>query len=186
MAPKTAPVSFKENTRLGAIALIACVLISIFVLGPVKLSGARREAADVFRNGVEEGIKVSVYTDLVAMAENANRLANFASEQLGENNSDVQTLKESAKRILDAKDEQTMLAAYSDIALASDNVYTRLTGSAKDDAKGAYVNIDNYVSTIKRDSYFACADEFNRQRNGFPAIILAGLFGIDEMPTLGK
>ena len=186
MAQKNAPVSFKENTRLGALALIVCVLVSIFVLGPVKLSGARREAVSVFRNGTEEGITVSVYTDLVAMAENANRLANFASEQLGEDNTDIKILKESAKKILDAKDEKTMLAAYSNIALASDNVYTRLTGSVKDDAKGAYVNIDNYVSTIKRDSYFACADEFNHKRNGFPAIILAGLFGIDEMPTLGK
>ncbi len=186
MAQKNAPVSFKENMRLGSIALIACVLVSIFVLGPVKLSGARREAVDVFRNGTEEGITVSVYTDLVAMAENANRLANFASEQLGQDNADIKTLKESAKKILDAEDEKTMLTAYSDITLAADNVYTRLTGTVKDDAKSAYVNIDNYVSTIKRDSYFACADDFNHQRNGFPAIILAGLFGIDEMPTLGK
>ena len=186
MAKNTVPVSFKENTKLGLIALIVCILVSIFVLGPVKLSGARREAANVFRNGVEKGITVSVYTDLVAMAENANRLANFAAGQLGEDNRDVISLKESAKKILDAKDEKTMLTAYADIALASDNVYTRLTGSAKDDAKGAYVNIDNYVSTIKRDSYFAYADDFNHKRSGFPAIILAGLFGIDEMPTLGK
>lgn len=186
MPRNTAPVSFKENTRLGVIVLVACVLISILVLAPAKLSGARNEAKDVFRNGTEKGITVSVYTDLVAMAENANRLANFASAQLGEDNADIKTLKESAKKILDAKDEKTMLTAYSDIALASDNVYTRLTGSVKDDAKGAYVNIDNYISTIKRDSYFTYADKFNGSRNSFPANILAGLFGIDEMPTLGK
>ncbi len=186
MSSKNASVSWKENTRLGAIVLAACVLIAVFVLAPVKLSGARNEAKDVFRNGTEKGITVSVYTDLVAMAENANRLANFASAQLGEDNKDVSTLKDSAKKILEAKNEKTMLQAYSDIALASDNVYTRLTGSAKDDAKAAYVNIDNYVSTIKRDSYFSYADKFNRSRNSFPAIILAGLFGIDEMPTLGK
>lgn len=186
MPRTTNPASFKENTRLGMIVLVACILISVFVLAPVKLSGARHEAQDVFRNGTEKGITVSVYTDLVAMAENANRLANFASAQLGENNTDIQTLKDSAKMILDAKDEKTMLEAYSDIALAADNVYARLTGSVKDDAKGAYVNIDNYVSTIKRDSYFSYADKFNRSRKSFPAIILAGLFGIDEMPTLGK
>lgn len=186
MSRQKTDVSFKENTRLGVIVLIVCVLVSIFVLGPVKLSGARREAEKVFRNGTEEGITVSVYTDLVAMAENANRLANFAQDQLGEDNQDILTLKESAKNIFDAKDEKTMLAAYSAIALASDNVYTRLTGSAKDDAKGAYVNIDNYVSTIKRDSYFSYADDFKHKRNAFPAVILASLFGIDEMPTLGK
>ena len=186
MSSKKANVSWKENTRLGMIALIACVLVGVFVLAPMKLSGARNEARDVFRNGTEKGITVSVYTDLIAMAENANRLANFASAQLGEDNADIVVLKDGAKKILDAKDEKTMLKAYSDIALASDNVYTRLTGSVKDDAKGAYVNIDNYVSTIKRDSYFAYADDFNHKRNGFPAIILAGLFGIDEMPTLGN
>lgn len=186
MPRNTAPASFKENTRLGMIVLAACILISVLVLAPVKLSGARNEAEDIFRNGTEKGITVSVYTDLIAMAENANRLANFASEQLGENNSDIQTLKDSAKKIFDAKNEKTMLEAYSGIALAADNVYTRLTGSAKEDAKGAYVNIDNYVSTIKRDSYFTYAEKFNRSRNSFPAIILAGLFGIDEMPILGK
>ena len=186
MSSKKSNVSWKENTRLGMIALIACVLISVFVLAPVKLSGARNEAKDVFRNGTEKGITVSVYTDLIAMAENANRLANFAAAQLGEDNADIVVLKDSAKKIFDAKDEKTMLQAYSDIALASDNVYTRLTGSVKDDAKGAYVNIDNYVSTIKRDSYFTYAEKFNGNRNSFPAIILAGLFGIDEMPTLGK
>lgn len=186
MPRTTNPASFKENTRLGMIVLVACILIAVFVLAPVKLSGARNKAEDVFRNGTEEGITVSVYTDLIAMAENANRLANFASAQLGEDNQDIVTLKESAKRILDAKDEKTMLKAYSDIALAADNVYTRLTGSAKEDAKGAYVNIDNFVSTIKRDSYFTYAENFNRSRKSFPAIILAGLFGIEEMPTLGK
>lgn len=186
MSSKNEKVSWKENTRLGVSAFVACVLVSVFVLAPVKLSGVRNEAADVFRNGTEKGITVSVYTDLIAMAENANRLANFAVAQLGENNQDVLTLKNSAKMILDSKDEKTMLNAYSDIALAADNVYSRLTGSAKDDAKGAYVNIDNYVSTIKRDSYFAYADKFNKGRSSFPASLLAGLFGIDEMPTLEK
>lgn len=186
MGSKNASISWKENTRLGLIVLIACVLVSIFVLAPVKLSGARGDVVDVFKNGTQKGITVSVYTDLIAMAENANRLANFAAAQLGEENGDILTLKESAKKIFDAKDEKEMLTAYSDIALASDNVYTRLTGSVKDDAKGAYVNIDNYVSTIKRDSYFASAEDFNRKRNAFPANILAGLFGIDEMPTLGR
>ena len=186
MPRTTTPKSFKENTRLGMIVLVACVLVSVLVLAPVKLSGARSKAEEVFRNGTEKGITVSVYTDLIAMAENANRLANFASEQLGESNGDIQTLKDSAKKIFDAKDEKTMLNAYSDIELAADNVYTRLTGSVQENAKGAYVNIDNYVSTIKRDSYFTYAEAFNRSRNSFPAIILAGLFGIDEMPTLGK
>lgn len=167
-------------------ALVACVLISVMVIAPMKLSGARNEAMDVFRNGTEKGITVSVYTDLVSMAENANRLANFAAAQLGEDNADIAALKEGARKILEAKDEKAMLEAYSDIALASDNVYTKLTGSAKDDAKGAYVNIGNYVSTIKRDSYFTYAEKFNNSRNSFPAVILAGLFGIDEMPTMGK
>ena len=44
MSRQKTDVSFKENTRLGVIVLIVCVLVSIFVLGPVKLSGARREA----------------------------------------------------------------------------------------------------------------------------------------------
>lgn len=186
MARNTAPVPFKENVKLGKIALVACVLIGVFVLAPVKLSGARKEATNVFRNGTEKGITVSVYTDLVAMAENANRLANFAQAQLGEEDADIVVLKEGAKRILDAKDEEVMLSAYSEIALASDNVYSRLTGSVKDDAKGAYVNIDNYVSTIKRDRYFAEAHEFNQDRASFPAIALAKLYGIDALPTLGK
>ena len=181
---------FIENTRLAKIVLIACIVLSIAVVVPVKLSGVRKDALDVFRNGTEKGIVVSVYTDLVAAAESANRLSNIASAYLGENHSDVRKLKESAEKILSTSDADKMLSAFSGLSLTAENVSSALDGKLTEkeerEVRSLFANIDSYSSTIKRDKYFTLANDFNGKRGAFPAVIFAGLFGIDKLPTGGK
>lgn len=180
----------KENLRLAKIVLIACIAFSIVVIGPMKLSGVRKDAMDVFRNGTEKGIVVSVYTDLVAAAESANRLSNIASSYLGENHSDVRRLKESAEKILSTSDADKMLSAFSGMSLAAENVTSALDGKLTEkeerEVRSLFANIDSYSSTIKRDKYFTLANDFNGKRSAFPAVIFAGLFGIDTLPVGGK
>lgn len=186
MIPK--PEGFKENRKLAAIVLAVCVAFSVFVMGPHKLDGMRDEALRVFRSGAHEGFTLSVYTDIRAAAENANRLAAAAESVLGADNEDVRSLQVLADDALNAGTPESMIPAFQKMVSLSERVYLSaggkgMTGAAADAAAGAIAVIRSSANTIEKDEYFALAEEFNNERSGFPAGLLSKLAGADELYT---
>lgn len=185
------PVRFVENRRIAIVVLLACIVFSIFVMGPAKIRSMRSEALDVFRSGTYEGYTLSVYTDLRTAAENAGRLAAVCEGALGAEDEDVLLLTKNAETILSSDDPETMLKAFSPMILASDRAYQRLSAASDDEsaimtAQKASAVILSSANTIEKDGYFALAASYNREISRFPANLLSGLFGLDALPTGGK
>lgn len=178
--------SILENMKLAKAVLIACIILALCVFAPMKLSGKRDKALDVFLNGKSDKYRTSVYTDLKSIAENANRLANLCEREGSADQESVKKLRESALAISESEDPAVMLSAFAGISLHAENAYQSLSSSAQEKCYDEYVNLIDVANVIKRDSYFSEAEEFNRTRNAFPAVLLAGIFGIDELPMGGK
>ena len=175
-----------ENLKLAKIVLIACVILTLVVIAPMKLNGKRNDALDVFLNGTNDKYRASVYTDLKNIAEDANRLVRACEKEASADQENVEKLKEAAIAITGTSDPGEMLNAFKGITYYADSAYDSLSESAKQNCYDAYVNLTDVASVIKRDSYFTLASNFNQVRNAFPTSVLAGIFGIDELPTGGK
>ena len=174
-----------ENTKLAKIVLIACVVLALVVIAPMKLNGRRNSALDMFMNGTGDKYRASVYTDLKGIAEEANRLVMICEREESADKESVQKLKEAAVKISGTNEPAEMLDAFAGISMYANQAYDSLSASAKDNCYDAYVNLTDVASVIKRDSFFSEADQFNRTRNAFPTSLMAAIFGIDELPTGG-
>ena len=175
-----------ENTKLAKIVLIACVILTLVVIAPMKLNGKRESALDVFMNGTSDKYRASVYTDLKNIAEDANRLVLACEKEKTADKDSVEKLKEAAVSISGTNDPGEMLKSFAGITLYAESAYQSLSDSAKANCYDAYINLTDVASVIKRDSYFSLASDFNQVRNAFPTSLMAGIFGIDELPTGGK
>jgi len=175
-----------ENLKLAKIVLIACVILTLVVIAPMKLNGKRNKALDVFMNGTYDKHRASVYTDLKNIAENANRLVRACEKEDSADKENVEKLKEAAVRISGTNEAHEMLNAFKGISYYADSAYESLSESGKENCNDAYVNLTRFLAVVKNDSYFSLADEFNRTRNAFPTSLMAGIFGIDELPTGGN
>ena len=77
-------------------------------------------------------------------------------------------------------------AAYAELCTAVESLYTNFyaAGISEEDAvsfRGAYLNFQGEVNKIEYDDYRAMARAYNRSLEGFPASIVAGLFGLGEL-----
>ena len=101
--PKRAKTAFSENMNLARAALAAALIVSLFVMGPAKLSGLRKDAQRAFRSGVSDKYVASVYNDIRTAADSADTLAGVCGLTLGADDEGVKTLSSIAADIRDLR-----------------------------------------------------------------------------------
>ena len=186
--PKRAKTAFSENMNIARAALAAALIVSLFVMGPAKLSGLRKDAQRAFRSGVSDKSVASVYNDIRTAADSADTLAGVCGLTLGADDEGVKTLSSIAADIRETDDEETMLRRFKALKSETERVYTAFTDKETDanridQAKRCYYNITSAHTTVGNDSYFALADDYNRAISAFPANLMAGMRGLDKLPT---
>ncbi len=186
--PKRAKTAFSENMNLARAALAAALIVSLFVMGPAKLSGLRKDAQRAFRSGVSDKYVASVYNDIRTAADSADTLAGVCGLTLGTEDEGVKTLSSIAAELRETDDEETMLRRFKALKSETERVYTAFTDKETDanridQAKRCYYNITSAYATVGNDSYFALADDYNRTISAFPANLMAGMRGLDKLPT---
>ena len=186
--PKRAKTAFSENMNLARAALAAALIVSLFVMGPAKLSGLRKDAQRAFRSGVSDKYVASVYNDIRTAADSADTLAGVCGLTLGADDEGVKTLSSIAADIRETDDEETMLRRFKALKSETERVYTAFTDKETDanridQATRCDYNITRAYTTGGNDSYFALADDYNRTISAFPANLMAGMRGLDKLPT---
>lgn len=186
--PKRAKTAFSENMNLARAALAVALIVSLFVMGPAKLSGLRKDAQRAFRSGVSDKYVASVYNDIRTAADSADTLAGVCGLTLGTEDEGVKTLSSIAAELRETDDEETMLRRFKVLKSETERVYTAFTDKETDanridQAKRCYYNITSAYTTVGNDSYFALADDYNRTISAFPANLMAGMRGLDKLPT---
>ncbi len=186
--PKGTKTALSENMNLARAALVIALIVSLAVMGPAKLSGLRKDAQRAFRSGVSDKYVASVYNDIRTAADNADTLAGICALTLGEENEGVKVLSSLATDIRNTDDENALLKSFKALKSETEKVYTAFTDKETDanridQAKRCYHNITSAYTTVGNDSYFALADDFNRTISAFPANLMAGMRGLDKLPT---
>lgn len=187
-APRKTRTALSENMNLARAALALALIVSLVVMGPAKLSGLRKDAQRAFRSGVSDKYVASVYNDIRTAADNADTLAGICRLTLGESHEGVKALSSLAAEIRDTDDEKTLLKDFQALKSETEGVYTAFIDKETDanridQAKRCYHNITSAYTTVGNDSYFALADDFNRTISAFPANLMAGMRGLDKLPT---
>ena len=166
---------FAENTGLAKRIAALAVAASILVLGPVKLNGKRNEALDVFKNGTSAAYTASIFTDIGKAASSAGTLAGIAGDE---------KLARLSRELLDEDDVDDMLELFAEVNFAANDAFTAFEKSGADttDAKRELKVIESAYRTVTNDAFWRYAVDFNKERSGFPASLLALLGGAKKLP----
>ncbi len=177
-----------SNRKFAWLILAICVVVSIVGLGGGSLAAQRRDVLDVFNDGIDDSLAVRFSMD--AYLENCASYANIMAEEyrLRVDMEDALAGKilEMSAMLADSDDLDERYTIYVTLTRNVESLYTQFfsTISPEDDHaefSHAYQNYQGEVSKISYDEYHALAEKFNDSLEGFPANLIAGLLGIDEL-----
>ena len=176
-----------ENRKLALTACILCALISIFVIGGLKLKGRHSDVRDIFVNGSDAQHNIEYYLE---------RGTGYASDLAYEA---MQYLEDDAAalRIIDlcgeiSAQEGPAAGRYDLFAELTNDVellFSELQAAGHADETNielAYYDYQSICDLIKRDDYHDAAEEYNKLADAFPANIIAGIWGAGEAETFGR
>ena len=172
---------FLYNRGLAGVVLAAAIVLSILIGGGRGLKNARADVMQIYSNGVE-GDGVGIRKDLSARFLAAEKLLTLAQK----NDVDASALAE----VLAAySGQEDLSAAYEVNALLDAAVYPvynallneQVSQADQKAAQSLYNEISSRGNMIKNDGYNASAAEFNDTLHSFPANLLAGIWGVDEL-----
>ena len=176
-----------ENRKIASAVLAGAVLVSVFGIGALKVSSARRSAEAVFYNGTDTSLSVnhSVNGYLERAETSAVKLAGECELVLGAGGADA--VKAAAKELSDAKDIADKYDAYKVLSQEIQDLWTR-TLAKEPEPTGAlpfYKDYQSAADLIKNDSYSTYARVYNESTDSFPATAIAGIYGMDPLDTFG-
>ncbi len=180
---------FSENRVIAWIVLAVCVLGSVVGLGGAGMAREREKLMDVFYDGTDakSTSRHSMDAYLDRAEECAQIMANEVLLRLGENADAQQMLS-----LLAGEDDDldARYAAYQQLQALSDRLYNAMYGAKLPDAdivsfKAAYDDFWGADKYIRVDAYRKLAADFNDDLSGFPAGLVCGVMGVDELNTFG-
>lgn len=187
-------MKFSENRPLARIVCIACALVAVFGFGGAKLKGRYSSVEDAFLHGVDvrEGDNnhnMEHYLDRAAQA--ASDLAYESMQYLGEGEQDL------AKDLASLAGELSAVSGpaekrgetWNRMNTSAEQVYSALQKAGKHTESAvtkAYGDLQSARDLLKRDGYYAYAEDYNRTASGFPAGMISSLWGIGEADTFGN
>ena len=181
---------FSENRRLAWIVLLACVLISVFLLGAGSLSSERKALVKIFTNGVDSSTPTRFSMDayLDKCAESAALLAESAKVVLKDAKTSDAVLEQAAA--LDANDgPDGRYSVYKQLVSTVNSLYTELDKAGKTEETDIALNYGNFKGACDRlerdEDYRKLAQTFNEDLGAFPAGLIGGVFCVKQLDTFG-
>jgi len=182
-------VKFSENRLVAWIVLALCVVVGTVVLGGLSIREERQGAIEAFYNGSGDAyFSLNSYMD--RRADAAGKLANLAFACLGENDADARQLSDAVGAVRAAGGPNEKIAADRAVTAAADALYARIAASTSigeenlRDAKILYADLTDAAGKMRGDEYSRVAQWFNGILDGFPASLLAALFGIEPLEVI--
>ena len=181
-----------ENRAIAWVVLALCVLVSVVGFGGMGLKNARTDLLDVFYDGTEKGetARYSMDAYLDRAAECAQVMAFEAQLLLGEDNKTAAAMLDTLASFGDDDGLDARYEAYLQLQKDSDVLYNAIYGADLSDEqrvnfKTAYDDFWGSDKYIRKDPYRAMASDFNDDLRGFPASLVAGVFGVSELNSFG-
>lgn len=176
-----------ENRVLALILCAVCALVSIFGIGGFKLKAKYDEVTDYFLEGEDERHNMEAYLD--RCAEYADDLANAAKKYLIYDEEIDAVLEFSDELNVDEGPGGDRYYNFYSLTNAVEELYTQLeiAGSYEEpDVMLAYGDYQSACDLIKRDGYYELADAYNRTASGFPAGMIASMWGVAGADEFGR
>lgn len=174
----------------AAVVLAVLALVSVFGIGGARLKGEYRTTAAIYTEQDKYGN--SIQNDLETQADAAANLLRLGQTVLGESDGTVTAAAEaletwnSERPTADATEQYTLnKRLYS----AVDALYTAAADEADSGTKGKLTDqYDTFTSaqaTIERAGaeYNQAVAAYQQKASGFPAALIAGLWGIGDLPA---
>ena len=176
-----------ENRALAAAVCVICALVSIFGIGGMKLKGEYDDVIYEFVDAGDERHNIEAYLD--RCTGYADELANESMQYLDND--------ETAQAVLDYSDALNAKNGpgndrYADFEALTDSVellYSKLQEAGKADEPEIEIAYGDYKSAcdlIKRDDYYEEAAVYNDMVSGFPAGMIASMWGVGSADSFGR
>lgn len=180
------PAPLKKRGTAAAV-LAALALVSVFGIGGARLKGLHDKTAALY-TAAQDKYGHSIQGDFAAQADAAANLIRVAGRTLGQGDASVQA----AQAALDAwnaqgdADPAQQYALNRTLAGAVDLVYTAAADTAaqeKGQLDDLYDSFTSAQATVERAAaaYNEQAQAYNQTAGGFPAVVLAGLWGAQPL-----
>ena len=180
------PAPLKKRGTAAAV-LAALALVSVFGIGGARLKGLHDKTAALY-TAAQDKYGHSIQGDFAAQADAAANLIRVAGRTLGQGDASVQA----AQTALDAwnaqgdADPAQQYALNRTLAGAVDLVYTAAADTAaqeKGQLDDLYDSFTSAQATVERAAaaYNEQAQAYNQTAGGFPAVVLAGLWGAQPL-----
>lgn len=176
-----------ENRVLALIVCAACALVSIFGIGGWQLREKYDDVTRYFLEGEDERHNMEAYLD--RCAEYADDLANAAKKYLVFDEEIDAVLEYSDELNIDNGPGGDRYTNYVMLTDAVEELYSQLeiAGSHEEpDVMLAYGDYQSACDLIKRDGYFSMAHAYNHEISGFPAGMIASVWGMGSADEFGR
>lgn len=182
-----------ENRPLAWVVLIACALGSVVGLGGAGLARERNRVERVFYDGVKQSdatARSSMDACLDRAAECVQIMAAELQLHLGQENDTAARMQELLADFDDDEGIDARYEVYTELQRLSDTAYNamyaqELTDEQRVNFKRAYDDFWGADKYVRMDPYREMASEFNDSLRGFPAGLVAGLMGVEEINSFG-
>lgn len=184
-------MKLSENRKLAWVVLAVAVIVSVFGLGGAKLAREQEALIEQFYEGTDADTTrecMDAYLDRAL--DCAQVMASEAKLRLGADNATAARVDEAIASFGDDDTLDERYGAYTTLQGLSDELYNRFFDGSVAEAervnfKRAYDDFWGADKYIQRDPYRKAARNFNDSLRGFPAGLVAGLWGIDALNTFG-
>ena len=142
----------------------------------------------MFYDGTDTGLSVrhsmDAYLDRAASC--ALMMAEEAELILGDTDA-VSRVAALADAVSAESMDSVRASAYRDLLTEVESLYTAVLAEVDDpeQVRLAYNDFKSAANLVKNDAYSGMARAFNREKGGFPAGLLAGIFGLDDLTVFG-
>ena len=185
------------STRAAALALSVVVMLAAFFgFGSAKLRGKYNTARQWFTAGVAADNGYNLSEELTTRMNTAANVITTASNTLGADNAEVLTAQDALTAFSNDLDgvkagKTRLHALYEDnetLGAAIDQLYAKLQEQAADPMKmgavqGQYGQFNSAQTILSNLNYNQAVTAYQQETDGFPASVLKGLFGIQEVET---
>jgi len=176
-----------ENRVLALVVCIVCAVVSVFGIGGLKLKGQYNDVTDMFVNGSDAQHNMEYYLD--RGAGYAADLAYESMQYLDDDTVAYEVLELSEELMADKGPGGERYETYAALCRGVDKLFSELQSAGHGEEVAielAYYDFQSVRDLIKRDDYYAAADEYNDTVAGFPAGLIAGIWGVGWADTFGQ
>lgn len=174
----------------GVLAVAVLALVSVVGIGGLQLRGLWSDTAAIY-TAQQDDYGHSIQGDFATQVDAAASMIRVATGILGSDDSSVQFAQQAldAWNANSAADANTQYALNQTLYGAIDLLYTTAADQAGSTAKGQlddlYASFVSAQTTIERAAaaYNVEAEEYLQTVSAFPASLLAGLWGVGDIPT---